>query len=222
MATFMVADSNRIAFDGLNGLLSAELSDNCTLVYLYGEKACGKSHLLKATYQKAQSLGKEAIILDLKEFIDFVPSALLAGIEENYEVICFDNIDAIAGNIEWESALFALYNRWNSNNKGLLIVTSSSSQMHSNFIKKEFITRLQSGVTLKINEAPIELIEKILISREKFRGGILAPKEARRIVKKCQNLSSSLEALKQIDILALEIKKPLNETVVKNFLKKIS
>jgi DnaA-homolog protein len=220
MATFMVADSNSKAFNCLNSLLEDGVLNKGTFLYMYGETGCGKSHLLKSTYKKAIDLKLDSIILNLSEWLEFDPASLLSGIVENYDVICLDNIDSVAGNNDWESELFALFNRWLTKESGLLLVTSKFSQTLSKFSKQEFVTRLQSGITLHINTATNELMQEILVSREKMRGGILTYELAKTIVDKLKSLPVCLDALKQIDELALEHKKPLNKTMVMTVLRK--
>ena len=64
-------------------------------IYIWGGKGLGKSHLLQAASQLAQEQKKTTFYYAFTA--NALPSTdILAGIDE-YEIVCFDNIEAIAG-----------------------------------------------------------------------------------------------------------------------------
>ena len=65
------------------------------------------------------------IYLPLKQAADFTPE-ICEGLE-SADVICIDDIDVIAGNKDWEIALFNLYNRIRDNHKKLFITATSNT-----------------------------------------------------------------------------------------------
>jgi len=77
--------------------------------YLWGPSGSGKSHLLQAVCGAASAAGRQPAYLPLSEFRAISP-ALLEGLER-LDVVCIDDIDAVAGDAAWERALFDLYNR---------------------------------------------------------------------------------------------------------------
>src|SRR5574343_779742 len=88
-------------------------------VFIWGEQGSGKTHLLQACCQQAKQLGKDPFFLQFDG--DHLPSpSLLEGLEE-MELVCFDDMQHIAGHPEWEAALFAFYNSHRQNNHKLLL-----------------------------------------------------------------------------------------------------
>lgn len=68
--------------------------------------------------------GEPAVYLPLAELLD-------RGIEildnlEQYELVCLDDLQAVAGRADWEEALFHLFNRLRDSGRRLLIAASTS------------------------------------------------------------------------------------------------
>ncbi|MCW8829534.1 MAG: DnaA regulatory inactivator Hda [Gammaproteobacteria bacterium] len=78
-------------------------------VYLWGGVGSGKSHLLQAACHAVSEQGGTAIYLPLAEPEGLLPQ-MLEGMEQ-MSLVCVDDLQAIAGDQEWEQALFHLYNR---------------------------------------------------------------------------------------------------------------
>jgi DnaA family protein len=74
-------------------------------VWLWGARGSGKTHLLQAAVSAA---GDSGAYFPLNRELA-LPSAALAGYEAS-RVLCIDDVDAVAGDLEWEQALFRLYN----------------------------------------------------------------------------------------------------------------
>jgi DnaA-homolog protein len=91
---------------GLNAeLLSALRGSNHDPIWLWGNRGCGKTHLLQAVCAES---GATAAYLPLDRSVALPPQAL-SGFE-NCRVLCVDDVDAVAGDLEWEQALFRLFN----------------------------------------------------------------------------------------------------------------
>lgn len=80
-----------------------------SVLYLCGVEAVGKSHLLQAAVHDALQRGESACYLPLRELLAYEAEEVLAGLESQ-DVLAVDDIDAIAGNAEWEHQLFHLFN----------------------------------------------------------------------------------------------------------------
>jgi DnaA family protein len=74
-------------------------------VWVWGGHATGKTHLLQAVCAAA---GESAGYFPLASALGLPPAAL-AGFEA-CRVLCLDDVDAVAGDIAWEEALFRLFN----------------------------------------------------------------------------------------------------------------
>jgi DnaA family protein len=74
-------------------------------VWLWGNRGSGKTHLLQAVCAAA---GDEAAYFPLNRAAA-LPAEALLGFEAS-RVLCVDDVDEVAGDIQWERALFGLYN----------------------------------------------------------------------------------------------------------------
>lgn len=91
-------------------------------LFIWGMPGSGKSHLLQAVCQLASSFKQSPIYLDATELKKLSPD-LFEGLEQ-LPVICVDDVDVLAGDSEWEEALFHLYNRCQQ--QGHVIIWSAS------------------------------------------------------------------------------------------------
>lgn len=107
----------------LDKLVALDKTDSLML-WLWGG-VCGKTHLLEAVCHSALAQEKTVIYLSMKH-PDLQPE-VLEGLEQ-YEVICIDDIDSIAGNAQWERALFVLCERVKANNGRMLMASAAAPQ----------------------------------------------------------------------------------------------
>ncbi len=91
---------------GPNGEIVAALQLPSTVpLWLWGAHGSGKTHLLQAVCAAA---GEAAAYFPLHRSVALPPEAL-AGFERT-GVLCVDDVDAVAGDLAWERALFRLFN----------------------------------------------------------------------------------------------------------------
>jgi DnaA-homolog protein len=91
---------------GLNSEVIAALRAQSTApLWLWGAAGSGKTHLLQAVCAAA---GEAAAYFPLDRSLALPPEAV-AGFERT-PVLCIDNVDAVAGDLGWERALFRLFN----------------------------------------------------------------------------------------------------------------
>jgi DnaA-homolog protein len=74
-------------------------------LWLWGSKGCGKTHLLQAVCAQA---GERTAYFPLDRSMRLPPEAL-SGYAQ-CRVLCVDDVDAVAGDLDWELALFRLFN----------------------------------------------------------------------------------------------------------------
>ncbi len=91
-------------------------------LYLWGSVGSGKSHLLQALCHQTTAAGRCAFYLPLSEASQLSP-AMLEGLEQ-MALVVIDDVDAIAGEMAWEEALFHLYNRLRDCGQGVLVVAA--------------------------------------------------------------------------------------------------
>jgi len=112
----VLRDSARFAgfFSGPNteavrALQALAVGEGETLVYLFGVDGLGKTHLLQAACHAAGESGQTAAYLPLAELHGLSPD-LFDGLER-MQLVCVDDVQTIAGQPDWETGLFHLFNR---------------------------------------------------------------------------------------------------------------
>ena len=92
------------------------------VLYLSGPAGCGKSHLLNALCHEARSRGLNAFYLALAR----LPTEAAAGLEglRGLDLVCVDDLDAVAGDPAWERALFRCFNEVREAHGRLLVAAA--------------------------------------------------------------------------------------------------
>ena len=92
---------------GIESEIVRELKGEFSVVYLWGGAGSGRTHLLQAVTYEAYAKQESSIFLPLKKADNYSPE-ILSGIE-GVDVVCLDDIQAIARDLRWEEAIFRLY-----------------------------------------------------------------------------------------------------------------
>src|SRR5512143_3704784 len=104
---------------------------------LGGRAGTGKSHLLQAVCADAGERGGGGAYFDLAATEE---PAVLEGYE-TFDVVCLDNLDAVAGSLPWNAAIFRLYTLL-QDGRGRLIVSSTSPPAGLEFALPDLRSRL--------------------------------------------------------------------------------
>lgn len=136
-------------------------------ICLVGKSGTGKSHLLQACCHQSHQQQLSASYLPLSK-IKLLSPEVLENLE-SLDLICLDEIEAIAGNKVWEEALFHFYNRIQESNARLLIAVSASPKQLP-FKLPDLISRLMWGLTLNLHELSDKDKLKALQLHAKMRG----------------------------------------------------
>lgn len=169
--------------------------------YLFGPHGSGKSHLLNALFQLPEANSK-CFFVDMnlvKTIGSFVLDVNLP------EITIIDNVDVIAGDENFELALFGLFNRWYDSRKGVLIMSGSCSFDYIPFSKKDLTTRLSSGVICSLDfldeKSCIEALQKKTVEKA-FN---LPASTAAFLVHHCnRDIRSLVKILDELDKLQIE------------------
>ena len=116
---------NFLEFDNESEVVR-ELKGEFSIVYLWGFAGSGRTHLLQAVSYEAYIKQESSIFLPLKEAGRYSPE-ILSGIE-GVDVVCLDDIQAIAKDLPWEEAIFRLYNYSQETNCKLVISADRAPQ----------------------------------------------------------------------------------------------
>lgn len=146
------------------------------LIFLWGEKSHGKSHLLQACCQDAATLGIRAFYLDLSAGAA-TETGIFAGLED-YGLVCLDNVNCVSGDEKWEHALFKFFNL-HRDLKHSLILSASCPPNALGISLPDLLTRLNWGLTLKIQAFDDNDKIAALTHKAQQMGFEIAPQAAR-------------------------------------------
>ena len=186
-------------------------------VFLWGNAGHGKSHLLQACCQDAFTQEINAFYLDLADSTAINPG-LLTGLED-FELVCLDNIDSLAHREDWELALFNFFNL-HRERKHRLLLSASSAPNTLGFILPDLKTRMNWGLSIKIQ--PLDDDDKIaaLIQKAQQMGFGITPQVARFLLTHYdRNLPSLWLMLDKLDWASLAAKRKLTIPFLKQILK---
>jgi DnaA family protein len=185
-------------------------------IFLWGDSGLGKSHLLQACCHLAHTLKRSSFYLDLAA--PHLPdAAILTGVDE-LDVVCLDNVEQIAGNKDWEIAVFNFFNRHRDSNHTLIL--SACCLPNDIAIQlPDLKTRLNWGLTLKIQ--PLASDDKItaLIFKANQMGFEISPQVGLFLLTHYdRDLSALWQLLAQLDEASLSAKCKLTIPFLKKIL----
>lgn len=184
-------------------------------IYLHGASGVGLSHLLYATSHAAQEHGKTAAYLPLKKRV--LSPLALEGME-NLSLLCWDDIEAVAGDREWEEALFHCYNRVQMAGTCLLIAGHAPPTQIA-WSLPDLGSRLAGGVVFTVQ--PLSDTQKIqtLQNRAKRRGFDLSDDVGNYLLRHCRrDMHALFGALEKLDHFSLSKQRRLTIPFVKQVL----
>lgn len=166
-------------------------------LYLWGSAATGKSHLLQGICQSYLQNNLAAIYLPLSMVHSLGPACLEDLADQ--QLIALDDIEAVAGDREWEQALFALYNQIYDNNTTFLITSSAYPVATTPLQLKDLRSRLNWGISLQLHELADPQKMALLQHQANIRGIFLTDAVALFIIQRAardmHHLSGILDAL---------------------------
>ena len=159
-------------FPGLNGELLQHLQLAATgngerLVYIAGSSGMGKTHLLQAACHSASQAGRSASYLPVRELLALAP-VVLEDLEQ-LDLICLDDVSAAAGQADWETGLFDLFNRVRAAGSTLLVAAEQRPDQ-CGFKLPDLVSRLGWGVTYTLKPLGDEDVIASLACRARGRG----------------------------------------------------
>lgn len=136
-------------------------------LFLSGPQGSGKSHLLNALCNAARERGMAAFYIAPGR----LPPEAAAGLQglQVVDLVCVDDIDSVAGNAVWESALFRCFNDVRSA-QGRLLVASGKRLSSLKFGLPDLASRLGWGVRMSLEPADEETRREMLRRRARSLG----------------------------------------------------
>ena len=185
--------------------------------FLHGPAGSGRTHLLQACAQAAESAGRSFVYLPLAELRDAPPGEVLAGLDA-CALLCLDDIDAVLGTRGWEEALFHLYNGVLERHGSLLVAARLPPALLAVSLP-DLQSRLQALLVLPLALPDDEAMLAALVLRARGRGITLDNEVARYILTRAPRSMDALVAvLDQLDTRSLEAGRRLSIPFVREAL----
>ncbi|HWQ94652.1 MAG TPA: DnaA regulatory inactivator Hda [Gammaproteobacteria bacterium] len=210
-----VAGRNLEAVQTLQGLVHS----NERFVYLWGADGTGKTHLLHASCQHAPEQHTTAAYLPLAE-ADTMSPAVLESLE-HLDVVCIDDVQAIAGRPEWETGLLHLYNRIRDSGAHLR-VTGNAAPAELGLALRDLGSRLSGGLIFQLHPLDDENKLRALQLRARSRGMDLPEEVGRYLLHHWPRAMPKLfELLQHLDIGSLAQQRKLTIPFVRELIKQV-
>jgi DnaA-homolog protein len=204
---------------GLNSeVLAALRGPSRDPVWLWGNPGCGKTHLLQAVCAETGTAapGAAAAYLPLDRSAALPPEAL-AGFE-SCRVLCVDDVDAVAGHLEWEQALFRLFNEA-AELHSRVIFAAGSPPRQIGWRLEDWRSRAAACVVYQVRELDEEGRAEALRLRAVQRGLQLPPETLDYLLKRMpRDLPSLFEILDDLDEASLVAQRRLTIPFIRDAL----
>jgi DnaA family protein len=208
--------ANAAALGYVERLCEAEAGWTESLIYLWGGEGVGRSHLLQAACLRFEQRGEQAVYLPLAEVVEYGPE-LLDNLEQ-CELVCLDDLDAVAGRREWEEALFHLFNRLRDSGRRLLLAASTSPRELPVRLA-DLQSRLTLALVFQLHALSDEDKLRALQLRASRRGLHLSDEVGRFILTRGERSMSALfELLERLDQASLQAQRKLTIPFLKETL----
>jgi DnaA family protein len=165
-------------------------------IYLWGGRGSGKTHLLQAVCHLESSRAQPLAYFPLREMATLSPE-VLEGVE-HLPLVIVDDIDAVAGQAEWERALFHLYNRIREQD-GQLIMAGAHSPAAIGILLPDLRTRLAAGLVLQLRALSDQDKAEAVRLQARQRGMDMPEEVAVYLLRRCSRDMTALFAL--VDLL---------------------
>ena len=209
---------------GLNGeVVAAMRAPNAAPLWLWGAAGTGKTHLLQAVCAAAgdaPAAGSPAAYFPLNRSLALPPEAL-AGFERS-RVLCVDDVDAVAGDLAWEKALFRLFNEA-AELHTRLIFAAAAPPRQSDWRLEDWGSRAAACTVYQLRELNDEGRVEALRLRAAQRGLQLPNETSEYLLKRMpRDLRSLFDVLDQLDEASLVAQRRLTIPFIRDALEKLA
>jgi len=208
---------------GLNDELIAALRGaDPSPLWLWGSEGSGKTHLLQAVCAASDAAPAYAAAAYFPlERSPALPPAALAGFE-NCRVLCLDDVDAIAGDLPWEQALFTLYNEAGELGTRLIFAARAAPRT-IDWRLDDWRSRAAACVVYQLRELDDAGRLEALRLRAAQRGLQLPPETADYLLRRIpRDLPSLFEILDHLDEASLVAQRRLTVPFIRDALERLA
>ncbi len=186
-------------------------------LYCWGGPGSGKTHLLQACCRYADAAARSAAYLCLRDKRELQPGVLNGW--ETFQLVCLDDIDALAGDNAWEESLFHLYNRL-ADRGNQLLVSAAVAPAQLAIGLPDLASRLSGSLVYQLHALNDEQSLEAMRLRARQRGFELPPETGRYLLRRLpRDLPALLLLLEQLDTASLAAQRKVTVPFVKSVLK---
>jgi len=184
-------------------------------LWLWGNPGCGKTHLLQAACAQG---GAGTAYFPLKGAADLPPESL-SGFA-SCRLLCLDDVDAAAGNLPWERALFTLFNEA-AEARSRLIFAAAAAPRQIKWGLEDWRSRAASCVIYQVRDLDEAARGEALRRRARERGLELPAETLEYLMRRMpRDLRSLLEILDELDEASLAAQRRLTVPFIRDALEK--
>ncbi len=181
--------------------------------WIVGPNASGKTHLLQAACAAA---GDDSVYLS-REVLESAAPPLLDGLATR-GLVAIDDIELVAGQADWETALFALFNALQDAG-GRLVVAAQTAPREASIALADLKSRFALLPVFRLNPLDDAERARALMLRAANRGLDLPDETANYLLSRARRDMQSLYALlDHLDVEALRAKRRLTIPFVRDCL----
>lgn len=187
------------------------------VVYVWGNRGTGKTHLLQAAIKHAHTAGGRVIYVPLDES-ELWADGMFDGLEE-LDFLALDDIDACRGNASRERSLFNLFNRVTATGTRLLWSGSRRPAPAGSFELADLASRHASSLSYHLAAPKDEQLRQAMKFLAQRRGLDLSEHVIDYILhRQSREISSLVRVVQQLDTASLEQRRPISVPFVREAL----
>lgn len=138
------------------------------VVWLWGETATGKSHLLQAMCAASE----RSAFLPVSQ-VTAIGADMLNGFGQ-YRLVCLDDVDLMPGDAAYERSLFGLFQELVTERSGTLVISSTCAPRDVHIRMADLESRLLSGPVYRLT--PLSELDRLQVIRQRAeRRGLELP-----------------------------------------------
>lgn len=209
---FVVSQAHEQAVFMLQQLAQGATHPPPVMTYLYGDAYAGKSHLLQAMCREAMASGITTLYMPMQQARHW-PIDVLQDVEA--QLICLDDVGAVAGNADWERTLYSLVNEAQMR-QASIVVADRLGLEHLGVQLADLRSRLSWGSTFQLTP-PVEIDAISIVRDQALARGLQMPERVQQYLLRHyhRDLSTLLRLLDALDHHSMAHKRQLTVPFVK-------
>lgn len=186
------------------------------LLFVWGAAGSGRSHLLQASCHHAAEAGMPVAFVPLDGEAALAP-AMLQGLEQA-DLVCIDDLDRVAGNPDWERALFGLVNGV-LEKQGRLLVSATAPPAECGLELADLQSRLCLSAVFQLQRLDDGQKLSVLQAHARARGMELGEEAGRYLLRHARrDMPALLAVLERLDRESLAAQRRLTVPFVRDVL----